>query len=235
MTIAQDIRTLAPGSLVELFELDATALGGVVTRFHVGTNGLMQPVVWQGNTYNPLPAEASGFEFNGKGQLPRPTIKVANIGGTLGALVAQYDDLLGAKVTRRRTLSKYLDAVNFPGGVNPTADPTAAFPDDVFFVDRKAAENKVFIQFELAASFDVAGVMLPRRTVSQGVCPWAYRVSDQASACSYTGTAYFDANDNPVASAGTDVCGKRLSSCQARFGLSTPLPFGGFPGVGLTK
>ena len=29
-----------------------------------------------------------------------------------------------------------------------------------------------------------------------------------------------------------DVCGKRLSSCKARFGATNSLPFGGFPGLG---
>jgi lambda family phage minor tail protein L len=29
-----------------------------------------------------------------------------------------------------------------------------------------------------------------------------------------------------------DVCGKRLSSCEVRFGANADLPFGGFPGVG---
>jgi lambda family phage minor tail protein L len=234
VTIAQDIQKLEPGSLVELFVLDATALGGAVTRFHAGTNGLRTPVVWQGNTYTPLPVEAAGFEFSGKGQLPRPTMKIANIGGAVGALVRDYADLLGAKVVRLRTLAKYLDAVNFPGGVNATADPAAAFPDDVFFVDRKASENKVQVEFELAASFDVAGVVLPRRPITQNVCTWRYRANDASSACSYTGTGYFDANDAPVGSLALDVCGKRLSSCKARFGTA-PLPFGGFPGVGLTR
>ena len=114
MTIAQDIQGLEPGSLVQLFELDATSLGGGVTRFHAGTNGLRSSVVWNGQTYVPLPVEASGFEFNGKGQLPRPTIKVANTGGAMGALAATYGDLLGARLTRRRTMVKYLDAANFP-------------------------------------------------------------------------------------------------------------------------
>jgi hypothetical protein len=31
-----------------------------------------------------------------------------------------------------------------------------------------------------------------------------------------------------------DICGKRLSSCKLRFGKGAQLPFGGFPGVGLT-
>ncbi len=234
MTITADIQSLAPGAIVELFELDATGIGGEVNRFHAGTNALRQPVVWQGNTYQPFPVEASGFEFNGRGQLPRPVLRVVNVTGLLGALVREYQDLLGARVTRKRTLAKYLDAVNFPGGVNPTADPDAHLPDDIYVIDRKSAENKVMVEFELAASFDIPGVMLPRRIITQNACTWQYRVNDASSGCSYTGTSYFDATDEPVGSAGLDVCGKRLSSCQARFGTA-PLPFGGFPAAGLTR
>lgn len=235
MSLAADIQSLSPGDLVTLFDLDTTALGGSLLRFHAGTNGLRTAVVWQGNSYVPLPIEATGFEINGKGQLPRPSIKVANIGGALGALAAEYDDLLGAKLIRRRTLAKYLDAGNFAGGVNTAADPSAEFPLDVYFIDRKANENKVLIEWELAASFDVAGTRLPRRPMTQGVCPWRYRNNDgMVSACSWTGTTYFDATDQPVGSAGLDVCGKRLSSCRARFG-DGQLPFGGFPGIGLSK
>lgn len=231
MTIAAELHKLAPGAIVELYELDATALGGTITRMHAGTNELRQAVVWQGNTYNPFPIEVSGFEFSGRGQLPRPTVKIANVSGLIGALVRELDDLLGAKFTRKRTLVKFLDAVNFPGGVNPTADPTASLPDDVFFVDRKASENKVVIEFELAASFDVAGVTLPRRYIVQNVCPWRYRGAE----CGYTGTSYFDTADNAVGSAALDVCGKRLSSCKLRFGQNDPLPYGGFPAAGLTR
>lgn len=235
MTIQQEIASLAPGAVVVLYELDATAQGGTITRMHAGTNGLRQPVVWQGQTYQPFPIEAEGFEFSGKGQLPRPVVRVANAMGALSVLVRSYQDLLGAKFTRKRTLVKFLDAVNFPGGVNPTADPTAALPDDVYFVDRKATENKVVVEFELAASFDVAGVQLPARYITQNICTWRYRVNDESSACPYVGTNYFDGNDRPVSTAGQDVCGKRLSSCKARFGTNVSLPFGGFPAAGMTR
>jgi lambda family phage minor tail protein L len=233
MSITSDIQRLEPGALIELFELDASALGGGHTYFHAGTNASRAPIVWQGLTYQALPIEARGFEFSGKGQLPRPTIKVANIGGSLGALAAAYSDLLGARLIRRRTLGRYLDAVNFTGG-NASADPTAAFPDDVYIVDRKAAENTIYIEWELAASFDVAGVALPRRPLTQNICTWDYRVNDGVSACSYTGTLYFDATDTAVGTASADVCGKRLSSCRARHGNGS-LPFGGFPGIGITR
>jgi lambda family phage minor tail protein L len=173
---------------------------------------------------------ASGFEFNGQGQAARPKLVASNVAGAITALVLQFDDILGARLTRRRTLAKYLDAVNFAGG-NPNADPMAEFPVDVFYVDRKAAENNEFVEFELAPAMDVTGVMLPRRQVVQNVCPWRYRGAE----CGYTGTLYFDANDAPVAPAPLDVCGKRLSSCKARFGEFNELPFGGFPAAGLVR
>lgn len=230
MTLRTDIQKLAPGAIVELFDLDLTAFGGDLLRFHAGTNQLLANVVWQGNAYTAFPVEATGFEFNGNGQQTRPKLAAANVAGAITALVLQYDDIVGAKLTRRRTLAKYLDAVNFPGGTNPTADPTAEFPLDIYFVDRKSAENNQVVEFELAPAMDVTGVQLPRRQVVQNVCPWAYRGSE----CGWTGTTYFNASDNATDLAG-DACGKRLSSCKVRFGQYAELPFGGFPAAGLFR
>lgn len=230
-SIAAEIQSLAPSAIVTLYEIDATNVGGTVYRFHDGKNGLIADVTWQGLTYTAFPIEASGFEWNGKGQLPRPTVRVSNVMGTISALVLAYDDLAGVKVTRIRTLQKYLDAVNFPGGTNASADPTAEFPRDVYYIDRKAAETRDFVEFELASALDLAGVMLPRRQIVQNYCPWLYRGAE----CGYTGTSYFDTTDAAVGSVGLDVCGKRLSSCRARFGSYGTLPYGGFPAAGLVK
>jgi lambda family phage minor tail protein L len=169
--------------------------------------------------------------MSSNGQLPRPTLRVSNITGTITLLVLSYDDLLGAKITRKRTMAKYLDAVNFPGGVNPDADDTAEFADDVFFIDRKSTETRDVVEFELAAAFDLSGVQLPRRQIIQNVCVWRYKGTE----CGYSGTNYFNANDESVGSSGLDVCGKRLTSCKLRFGENNPLPFGSFPSAGLTR
>jgi lambda family phage minor tail protein L len=231
MTIAADIQTLAPTAVIEMFEVDATVISAGIYRFHAGKNGLTADLVWQGNTYSAFPVVAKGFEWNGKGQLPRPTLTVANALGTMSAIVLMYQDLAGCKVTRIRTLAKYLDAVNFPGGVNPTADSTAEFARDIYYIDRKASETRDSVTFELAASMDLAGVMLPMRQIVQNYCPWKYRGSE----CGYTGTNYFDTNDVSVSTLANDVCGKRLSSCRARFGTYGVLPYGGFPAAGLVK
>lgn len=227
--IVVEINSLAPSAVIELFEIDSTDLGGDVIRFHAGTNGLKQNIFWQGNEFIRYPIVATGFDLTGQGQNPRPNLKVSNYMGTVTALLLAYSDLIGAKLTRKRTLKKYLDAVNFSGGVNPTADPDAHFPDDVFFIDRKALENEQVVEFELASAMDLQGVRLPRRQIIQNLCPWRYRSGE----CGYTGDDYFDKDDQPVGTLGEDVCGKRVSSCKKRFGETGELPFGGYPGAGL--
>lgn len=229
--ITTEIQKLAPSSVIELFVLDLSLFNEGVVRFHAGTNELRRQVVWKGNAYEPFPIQADGFEFNGNGQVPRPKLKVANVTGSITALILSYQDLVGAKITRKRTLVKYLDGVNFASGTNPTADPSAEFADDVYYIDRKSRETRDVVEFELAASFDLEGVSLPRRQIVQNVCPWGYRSSE----CGYTGTAYFNANDVSVSLKSQDACGKRLSSCQKRFGSNAELPFGGFPAAGLIR
>lgn len=228
MSVREDIQKLAPGAIVELYEVHVDA---EVFRFHSGTNELGSDVVWQGSTYTRFPIDASGFELRGSGTLPRPKVSVANVTGLIGALVRENNDLVGCKFIRRRTFVQYLDAVNFAGGVNPTADPNAALPDEVYFIDRKATENAVVVEFELAAAMDVHGVKLPRRQVIQNVCTWGYRSAE----CGYAGGAVADINDQATSDLNADQCGKRLGSCKLRFGAFAELPFGGFPAAGLIR
>ena len=231
--VGEELNKLAPSAVIELFELDGTASSiGVpsVYRFHAGVNEQISGnIVWNGNTYQRYPVEATGFTYEGGGQLPRPTISISNVLSLGTTLVLEYNDLVGATVTRIRTLKKYLDAVNFTSETNATADPFAEFPREIFIVDRKVAENRAVVSFELSATFDVAGVKLPRRQIIQNICPWTYK----GEGCGYTGTNYFDINDNSVTSASADVCGHRLSSCKLRFGENAEIPYGGFPSAGL--
>lgn len=230
-SITSEIQKLEPSSVIELFELDLTAFGGDVVRFHSGTNKLNQNLTWAGNEYTRFAIRVSGFEFSSAGSLPRPKVQVSNYLSAITALILEFDDLLGAKFTRKRTLLKYLDAVNFPSGINADADPDAAFPDEVFYVDRKSIENRDGVEFELACSFDLVGVMLPRRQIIQNICVWKYRGGE----CGYAGTNYFTTTDAPTTDSTADTCGKRLTSCKLRFGEHAQLPFGGFPGADLIK
>ena len=70
-------------------------------------------------------------------------------------------------------MARFLDAVNFPGGINPlgTPDPTAEFPQEVYKIDRKSAENREVVQFELAAPTDLAGIRIPGRQCTRTEFP----------------------------------------------------------------
>ena len=230
-----ELQKIAPSSIIELFVLELNALQHGTTdiyRFHAGTNLVNNgDMVWAGDTYLKFPIEADGFDYNGQGTLPRPKIRCSNIFGTITSILLTLPDgLEGAKVTRIRTLARYIDAVNFPGGTNPygTPDPTAEFPREIYYIDRKSTETRDVVEFELASAFDLAGIRAPKRQCISSVCQWVYRSSE----CGYTGTNYFDANDTSVGSSALDVCGKRVSSCKVRFGATAELPYGALPGIG---
>ena len=180
--IVSNLQNINPSSIIELFtlQLDNSLHGAtIVYRFHAGStlkdNG---EIVWAGNTYQRFPIKAEGFAFQ-KGQLPRPTLTVSNALGTITAILAAVNattagnDLTGATVTRIRTLARFIDAVNFPSNVNPygTPDPTAEFPQEIYKIDRKSAENREFVQFELAAVFDLAGIRAPKRQCTRAEFP----------------------------------------------------------------
>lgn len=233
--LTAELQKIAPSAIIELFQLHLNLNQHGVDQiyyFHAGTNEVNNgEIVWGGQSYQRMPIEADGFEYQGTGQLPRPKLRVSNILGTITTLLLTLPDgLEGAKVIRIRTLARYLDAVNFTGGTNPygTPDFTAEWPREIFFIDRRASEDRNVVEFELAAAFDLAGLYAPKRLCLSSICQWIYRGSE----CGYTGTNYFNSSDTAVANVSQDVCGKRLSSCEARFGTNAELPYGAFPGVG---
>jgi lambda family phage minor tail protein L len=225
VSIKEDIQSMSPSAQMEFFVLDLSNVGGDLSYFHAGVTGTLAPVWWQGIEYFPLPIEATGFDVSSKGVLPRPRLKVANVQGLFSAAARDFDDLIGCRITRKKTFVKYIDAANFPDGLNPNADPNQHLPDELWFVDRKVSENRYMVEWELASAFDLQGVMLPFRQVVQNSCQWKYRGPE----CGFTGD-YFNDVDLPTSQA-NDTCPKRLSSCKTRFGPTAIIPFGGFPGA----
>lgn len=225
-SIYSEIQKLSPSAVIELFELDYSNIApGQKLRFHAGTNELKGSIIWQGLSYDAAPIEAEGFDMLTKGAQPTPKLRIANLDGLFSAEVRSNDDFVGAKLIRKRTFAKFLDSVNFSSGSNPAANPSQAFPDEVWYVEQKVSENRLMIEWELSSVFDFQGVMLPSRQLIQNSCPWRYRGGE----CGWTG-GNFDDFDNP-STAENDKCGKRLSSCKVRFGENAELPFGGFPGL----
>ena len=181
-SVVSDLQSINPSAIIELFTLTTTtALHGSATthRFHNGTslkdNG---EIVWAGDTYQRFPIKAEGFAYQ-RGQLPRPTLTVSNALGTITAILLNVNetttgnDLTGATFTRIRTQARFIDAVNFPSNINPygTPDPTAEYAREVFLIDRKSAENREVVVFELATASDMAGVRAPKRQCTRAEFP----------------------------------------------------------------
>lgn len=206
-SVHADLQPIYPSSIIELFELELNLQqhgSSEILRFHAGTNlNLNTDLRWQGLDYRALPIEADGFEYNGGGQLPRPKLRVSNLYLIISTALAELPHgLEGAKVTRIRTLARYLDDANFPadafilqedGGIflmedssristeegqtNPfgQADPSAEFPREIYIIDRKSVENRDVVEFELASAFDLQNMRLPRRQTIANICQWKYR------------------------------------------------------------
>jgi len=261
--LAEELLKLAPTAVIDLFEVELTqAVNGVneTLRYHAGTNGLTENLKFGGKIYSAVPIEIDGFEFSTKGTLPRPTMRVANVNNAISNLIALRNPL-AAKVRRIRTFAKFIDTTNFSAGsffapdqdvvdvlvtegsdsfimetFNDTADPNAKIVE-TWYIDRVSSENQQFVEFELAPKLDLINVALPRRTVEE-FCPWKYRGKE----CGYNNDACFTVDDIAIPESDkvvedgivtNDICGKRVSSCQARFGRKAELPFGGFYGARL--
>jgi lambda family phage minor tail protein L len=226
--VNQLIQQPSTDSLVELYSIDATALGGDVRYWTPGPlNGAV--LTFGGISYYPVPVEASGFEMNGQGKMPTPQLKMMNT-PIITALIIGYGDLIGATVTRIRTFKRFLDG-------QPNANSSAMMRPDIYKIDRKALQNQGTIIFELAAASDQQGVKLPRRQVLR-ICTYTYRrwVNNAwvMGTCPYTGSNLYKLDDTGTGDPTQDNCGRRVSSCKARFGASANLPTGAFPGASIT-
>lgn len=237
MGIESEAHSPETSELIELFTLDLTSLGDNVYYFVRGL-GASSGVVWQGNTYVAVDFETDGFELNGRGEAPTPTVRFSVTNQLITGLINDLNDLIGAKITRTKTYRKFLDT-------ETTANPNAHFPLDIFRVERKVRENRFMVEFELSSVLDQQGRELPARTITSNYCPWVYRRFNGGSTnnplldfdyheadnkCPYVGSGYYDTEDNPTTKA-NDKCGKRVSSCKLRFGKDAELPYGGFPGA----
>ena len=136
MTIPiEELQQTNPSAIIDLFELELVeglhyATGnplGITTvyRWHSGVAQNSQgELVFDSNTYSQMPIEAEGFDYKGSSQkssLPRPTLRISNLLSTVSTILAEingitpHNDLIGAKVTRFRTMAKFISSTNLSG------------------------------------------------------------------------------------------------------------------------
>ena len=204
MSIQQEVRNSWHDSIVELFELDLGAITGNSSDKYYFTGDIFPDgtkIQWKGQVYEPFPISVTGFETTTKGTIPQPELTVANVLGTLASVTNAFEDLVGGKITRRRTLGKYLD-----NGTSP--DPSEEFPKDVYYIERKTSETSLTISWQLASKIDLEGLQIPRRIVTQNYCVWKYRGSE----CGYNGPPVADERDRPLSGSGSSASNNYINA-----------------------
>ena len=194
-----ELNKINPSSIIELFELELTVGLHIPTgnpnnldtvfRFHAGANlNNFGQVIFNGNSYQRVAVKAEGFENTSTGTIPRPTLTFSNLGGitkdttvmtmsdflNVVNTVTPGNDLLNAKLTRLLPLASALDNANFATGTNPFGTPsTDRLRDRIYFIDRKAVENRQIVQFELVNRLDMQNKKIPARIVTRDLFPAA--------------------------------------------------------------
>ena len=193
-----ELNKINPSSVIELFKLELTVGLHIPNgnpnnldtefRFHAGANlnnfGMIR---FLGQDYQRVAVEAEGFEDTSTGTIPRPTLTFSNLGGitkdttvmTMSDFLAIVNtttpgnDLLDAKLTRIMPLASALDNFNFDGD-NPFGTPsTDRLQDRIYYIDRKAVENRQVVQFELVSVLDMQNKRIPKRIVTRDLFPAA--------------------------------------------------------------
>jgi lambda family phage minor tail protein L len=200
-------------SLVDLYDFDIS--GELIYLFgglEDGTASIFFPnSAGTLREYFPFPIEMTGVEQAAGGASARPTLVIANlislaellvdggsgIGNELAYLgITKNEDLVGSRVTRRRTLVKYLNTPGTP----------VEFPKQSFVLDRISSENNISVDFELASPFDISGFKLPSRIVVGKYCPWKYQGGSESptiGACTWpqnSKNVFHDIDDNLLSS-----------------------------------
>ena len=193
-----ELNKINPSSVIELYELQLTVGLHIPTsnpnnldtvfRFHAGANlNNFGQIIFNGNSYQRVAVKVEGFEDTSKGTIPRPTLTFSNLGGitkdttvmtmsdflNVVNTVTPGNDLLNAKVTRLLPLASALDNANFVGD-NPFGTPsTDRLQDRIYYIDRKAVENRQIVQFELVSALDMQNKKIPARIVTRDLFPAA--------------------------------------------------------------
>lgn len=85
-------------------------------------------IIWKGNYYFPFPVFGEQFDITSNGTIPTPKVKFSSqflddefnsFYKYIRMQINELKDIVGSKVTRRKTFVRYLSPENFVGKVNP--------------------------------------------------------------------------------------------------------------------
>jgi len=195
--VSKDLLDLEPAAVLEFYKIfyDTANEPDSFFPFHPCSNGLQGKIVLNSVAYVPLAVEVEDFETNIFNRISRPKIRISNEGTMISQILRRKNDFKFAKLERTKISVKYIDDVNFEGGVNPygVADPYAAISTDSYVISQKLQENKSLVEFELTAPFDLENFTIPGRLVVGRYCYWQYR----GLGCNYFGAPVCKEDNTP--------------------------------------
>lgn len=155
MSIVADVyKTAQPYPLVFMIDVDLSPFGGSVYHFTPSLNR-GGSFAFGGVTYSAFPIVMNGFEINSEGNLPQPTLTVGAVENKiLAAAMGSYGDLVGMKITRRKTYSNYLD-----GEVDE--DSTQHSFVERFVASQLIERSKSQISWKLVTPLDLPNMIIP--------------------------------------------------------------------------
>ena len=163
-TIAQTLASAAKPAYIELYTLDLTPLGGDVLYFtpNVLPNG--NPPSFGGQEYQPLPIAGEGWASTSDGAPPQPVLKVSNVNRFLQGFLTDYQDMVGARLTRTLTFDIYLDSGSEPNG-------SEIFGEQTYLVAQKTKHSRTEVTFMLVSVIDAPQCKIPRRVTTRKLFP----------------------------------------------------------------
>ena len=188
---------------VELFKLQTPDGWLYFTTYETAVYMRDKESPFTNRQYLSLPIDFTGWEQKSEGTYARPQVTFANVITTFSDALNQfeYDDLVGLKIIRRKTLAIHLD--NAAGNAHGAPAAPTEYPTQSYIIDRVGSTNASTVTLELASPFDVAGVMIPARNILPHTCCWAYQgnasdtpYSPPIGACTWKVTAD---NNGPIA------------------------------------
>lgn len=189
----RQFQSLSHPNFVELYEIDLQPIDAGISptdryiRFTNWTPEAGSAVRFNSLDWFQIPLEAEGFSMTTQGVPPSPKITVSNIGLAFTGVINEWNDLVGAKLTRKRVLAEALDT-------GPSPDLNAKWPDETWWIEIKEAETKLAVTFGLATPFELDAVVLPRRRALRHTCPFRYRGAE----CGFTEPPFWGADNKRI-------------------------------------
>lgn len=245
-------------SLIDLFEITLEDSSSVDIRFVSGLGEGTDNVYFPSsdgqtlNEYIALPSSIGNIETDSSGASNRPVFQIANL-ISLGRSIqnnsdgvddeqtwqeildanniSKPEDILGARLTYRRTLFKNTYTVSDVTGWTTTLP--IEFPKATYIMERIKVENGLTVSYELTSPFDLERVKLPNRTIVGKYCPWKYQGvaidQDERSGCTYptsdsAQSKFFDIDDQEL----TGITSGYTASASYSVGTLVKYPTTGF-------